>query len=511
MNPNSIETFTTAIRYLTPEICVVTAILFAGLWNLFVPKQKDVTPWVSMGLLVAACVFLSQQFGMETRLLFQGLFTVDKLRAAFGLLSCLVGIIVIFMSMGYERHFGNNVGEFYAILLTAVLSVMVLAGATDLIFLFVGLETLTICCVLLSGFAKRDRKSNEASLKYLLSTAATTATFLYGLTFIYGLTGSTNYGEIHSRIYPFVQSPSLVVIFAMVLLLSAVGFKLSMVPFHMWTPDVYEGAPTPVTAYLSVGSKLGGFAVAVRLLMSLFDQAAPDWSVILAFLAVLSMIIGNFVALAQTSFKRMLAYSSIAHVGYLLIGLVANSNEGLTALVFYFIVYGFMNLGAFAGAILFASETGSDSIDDFAGLVRKRPWLAVCMSICLLNLAGLPVPPAGFLAKLFVFWSGFQMYSTTGYILVAAALITSVPAVYYYSRVVIMMIVKDPSPKVQAMADTRPRLADSPNGPSIALALSILGITAGSFMVNQLMDFSGKAVSSLGKAPTMSALPPTTH
>ena len=510
-NPNSVDSFATALRLLTPEIMVVAAIVFCGLWNLFFPRQKDKTPWVAIGFLVAACCVLSQQFGQADCRIFQGLFTADKLTAAFGLLSCLVGVMVIAMSMGYEHHFGDNAGEFYAILLGAVLSVMVLAGATDLILLFLGLETLTICCVLLSGFAKRDRKSNEASLKYLLSTAATTATFLYGLTFVYGLTGSTNYVEIHSKIYPFVQSPSLVVILAIVLLLSAVGFKLSMVPFHMWTPDVYEGAPTPVTAYLSVGSKLGGFVVAIRLLSYLFDQAAPDWSLILGALAVLSMVVGNFVALAQTSLKRMLAYSSIAHVGYLLIGIVANSAEGLTALLFYFIVYGFMNLGAFTGAIMFSNETGSDNIDELAGLVRKRPWLAVMLSICLLNLAGLPVPPAGFLAKVFIFWAGIQMYSTLGYFLVAAALITSVPAVYYYTRVVIVMVVKDPSPKVEAMPDTRPRLADPQAGLFFAMAVSILGIIAGSFAVNSLVDFSGKAVSSLGKAPSVSTVPSSTH
>ncbi len=186
-----------------------------------------------------------------------------------------------------------------------------------------------------------------------------------------------------------------------VLIISAVGLKLSAVPFHMWTPDVYEGAPTPVTAFLSIGSKAGGFVVAMRLLSFVFCSAYAEWGVIVAVLAMLSMIMGNLIALSQTSLKRMLAYSSIAQVGYMLIGIVALPKDGMPALMFYIIVYAFMNLGAFAGAILFANETGSDNINDLAGLMRKRPLLAIGLSICLVNLAGLPIPPAGFLAKVF--------------------------------------------------------------------------------------------------------------
>src|SRR5262249_17127223 len=271
------------------------------------------------------------------------------------------------------------------------------------IMLFVGLETLSLSCVLLAGFEKRDVKSNEAALKYLLSTAATTATLLYGLSFVYGLTGSTNYYDIHAMLTPSMPEPTMVLILLMVLLLSAVGFKLSTVPFHMWTPDVYEGAPTPVTAFLSIGSKLGGFVVAVRLLSFVFAAAVLDWSILLAILAMGSMIAGNLIALAQNSFKRMLAYSAIAHVGYILIGIVPNTPSGLSAMMFYLIVYGLMNLGGFAGAIIADNQLGTDNINDYSGLVRKRPWQALGMAVCLLNLAGLPLPPAGFFAKVFIF------------------------------------------------------------------------------------------------------------
>jgi NAD(P)H-quinone oxidoreductase subunit 2 len=414
------------------------------------------------------------------------------------------------MTMGYEYHFQKNAGEFYAILLTATVSVMLLAGSTDLIMLFIALETLSICCVILSGFDKKDVKSSEASLKYLLSTAATTATLLYGLSFIYGLTGSTSYDAIREQMsYISLPPTSLVKMFVMVLILSVIGFKVSAAPFHMWTPDVYEGAPTPVTAFLSIGSKAGGFVVALRLLMTVFSSATGDWTMLLSILAVLSMIAGNLIALAQTSFKRMLAYSSIAHIGYILIGLVANSEAGLVSVVFYLIVYGAMNLAAFAGAILFTNETGSDRIDDYAGLIKKRPVLAVLLSIALFNLAGLPIPPAGFFAKFFIFSAGANMplhigHLSIGYLLVGIALITSVPAIYYYTRVAIKMIVREPSEVVAALPERRKSLASPQDGPIVALAMCVVAIVlAGTTAVDPVVTFAHDSVRSIlpGAAP----------
>lgn len=507
----TLQIYTNALRYMAPEIVVVIGIMLTALWNLFSPRARAAAPILSIITLAVSSFLMYQQFGIPDKVLLfpPGLFTIDKLTLAFGLIANVIGIIVVCMTMSYDYRFGTNKGEYYSVLLTAVLAVQLLGGTTDLIMLFVGLETLTICCVLLSGFSKRDRKSNEASLKYLLSTAATTATFLYGLSFLYGLTASTNYYELAPKWAMFAQSPSLVLIFLMVLLISVIGFKLSMVPFHMWTPDVYEGAPTPVAAFLSVGSKLGGFVVAIRLLTVVFGASAADWGPILGALAILSMIMGNLVALAQNSFKRMLAYSSIAHVGYLLIGIVANTPESLSALVFYVMVYGFMNLGAFCGGILFENETGTDNIEDMAGLVRKRPWLAAGVAVCLLNLAGLPVPPAGFLAKVFIFWSGFQMYNALGYWMVGAALLTSIPAVYYYTRVAIMMFVKEPSPTVAALpAAGAPRTAMySQRGTALAMVLSIAGIVAATIWVNPLMTFSSTSVKNITRAGTIGVMP----
>jgi NAD(P)H-quinone oxidoreductase subunit 2 len=502
---NGLEDYNLAIKLLLPEIIVVGAIIFACLWNLFVPKQKGATPIVSFVALASAFFALALQLPNAQKVgLFGGVFTVDHLTISFGLIVCAVGALIVLMTSGYEHHLGQNVGEFYAILLTAILAVMFLAGATDLIMLFVGLETLSICCVVLSGFLKRDVKSSEAALKYLLSTAAVTATLLYGLSFVYGLTGSTNYDVIRDQMtYLTLPPASLVKMFLLVLILSAVGFKLSAVPFHMWTPDVYEGAPTPVTAFLSIGSKAGGFVIALRLLTVVFGNSLIDWGFILAIMAVLSMIIGNYIALAQSSFKRMLAFSSIAHVGYILIGLISCSQAGLAALVFYLVVYGAMNLGAFAGAILFTNETGSDDINDYAGLIKKRPGLTLLLSICLLNLAGLPLPPAGFFAKIFIFGAGLTINLNIGgmpigWILVGVALLTTVPAIYYYTRVVIKMVVREPSSAVASLPDHRKFVGSSQSGPMLALGIGVVIIIATSTtIVDPCITFAHDAIRSL--------------
>lgn len=509
MTPNSLPTYIDALQYLAPELCLTVTVIMAALWNLFFPKMKEATwLWTVAGLLGSLFLFRPVPENEAHRaVLFNGLFTYDALTIAFSAIAIVVGLIVVLMTIGYEHHLGRNRGEFYAILLTATVAVMLLSGTTDLILLFVALETLSICCVLLSGFTKRDVKSSEASLKYLLSTAATTATLMYGLSFVYGLSESTTYSVIAEKMSMIsIGTPSLIRVFITVLIISAVGFKLSTVPFHMWTPDVYEGAPTPVTAFLSIGSKAGGFVIALRLLTAVFSKSSPDWILLFSLLAVASMVMGNLIALAQSSFKRMLAYSSIAHVGYILIGLIAGTTQGYSALLFYVVVYGFMNLGAFAAAILISNELGSDRIEDFAGLIRKRPYLTMALAVCMLNLAGLPFPPAGFFAKIFVFGAGLQIpvmigNFNVGWTLVGVALLTSIPSIYYYTRVCIKMIVDEPSERVAALPSERP-FFDSPQWmPMFALGLCLAFIAAaGTIAADPLMQASRIAVAPLASA-----------
>lgn len=500
------QDYTRMLTLLAPQLILVVGVLFAALWNLFAPKAKGLTPIVCLISLAMSGYVLTTQLGI-TEILCNGLFTIDPLYSVFSLIAIVVGLIVVLISMGYDHLFGRNRGEYYAILMTAILSNLFLAGSTDLIMLFVSLETLSVCCVLLTSFTKKDVRSGEATLKYLLSTAATTATLLYGLSFLYGLTGATSFTAIRDTFSMGSQAaPTFFMLLLLTLIISAICFKLSVVPFHMWTPDVYEGAPTPVTAFLSIGSKAGGFVVAMRLLLIVFAQSQAQWMVILGALAIFSMVVGNLIALAQNSLKRMLAYSSIAHVGYILIGLVAASESGLSALVFYVIVYGLMNLGAFAGAVLISNETGSDRIEDYAGLIRKRPLTALAMALCLLNLAGLPIPPAGFFAKVFIFTAGANIQTQfmglpLGWVLVSAALITSVPAIYYYTRVVILMIVPEPSEKVASLPGPqapRPWVGSPQEAPALALLVcTVLVAAAGTISVNSLMNVSRMAVGSM--------------
>lgn len=353
----------------------------------------------------------------------------------------LSAAVTILMSIRYVEQSGTALAEFIAILLTATLGGMFLSGASELVMIFVSLETLSISSYLLTGYTKRDPRSNEAALKYLLIGAASTAVFLYGVSLLYGLSGGqTELNAIANGIASANLSQSLGIVIALVFAIAGIGFKISAAPFHQWTPDVYEGAPTPVIAFLSVGSKAAGFALAIRLLTTVFPLVAEEWKFVFTALAVLSMVLGNVVALAQTSMKRMLAYSSIAQAGFVMIGLIADTQAGYASMIFYLLVYLFMNLCGFTCVILFSLRTGTDQIAEYSGLYQKDPLLTLGLSISLLSLGGIP-PLAGFFGKIYLFWAGWQAGL---YWLVLLGLITSVVSIYYYIRVVKMMVVKEP-------------------------------------------------------------------
>jgi NAD(P)H-quinone oxidoreductase subunit 2 len=282
---------------------------------------------------------------------------------------------------------------------------------------------LSISSYLLTGYMKRDPRSNEAALKYLLIGASSSAIFLYGVSLLYGLSGGkTNLNEIAAQILSMGSGESLALAISLVFVIAGIAFKISAVPFHQWTPDVYEGSPTPVVAFLSVGSKAAGFALAIRMLVTAYALATPQWHFIFAALAILSMILGNVVALAQTSMKRMLAYSSIAQAGFVMIGLIAGTDDGYSSMIFYLLIYLFMNLGAFACVILFSLRTGTDQISEYSGLYQKDPLLTLALSIFLLSLGGIP-PLAGFFGKIYLFWAGWEAGL---YGLVLLGLVTSV-------------------------------------------------------------------------------------
>jgi len=403
-------------------------------------------PYVAIAGLLSATADLCLQWGAPEPIAFLGAFNGDDLSIVFRGIIALSAAVTIPMCIRYIERSGTALAEFLAILLTATLGGMFLSGADELVTVFVSLETLSISSYLLTGYMKRDPRSNEAALKYLLIGAASAAIFLYGMSLLYGLSGGeTSLALIASRISADNAEAPIGLIIALVFVIAGIAFKVAAVPFHQWTPDVYEGSPTPVVAFLSVGSKTAGFALAIRLLLTAFPMVAEQWRFVFAALAILSMILGNVVALAQTSMKRLLAYSSIGQAGIVMIGFIVGTDAGYSSLIFYLFIYLFMNLGAFTCVILFSLRTGTDQISAYSGLYQKDPLLTLCLSLCLLSLGGIP-PLAGFFGKIYIFWAGWQ---AGAYTLVLVGLITSVISIYYYIRVVKMMVVKEP----QEMSD----------------------------------------------------------
>jgi NAD(P)H-quinone oxidoreductase subunit 2 len=426
-----------------PEGIVIATIMIVLVGDLIVGRARSTrwTPYVAIGGLLASVVALYAQWNISDPIGFLGAFNSDALSVVFRGIIALSAAGTLLMSMRYVEQSGTALPEFIAILLTATLGGMFLSGANELVMVFVALETLSISSYLLTGYTKRDPRSNEAALKYLLIGASSSAIFLYGSSLLYGLSGGqTKLPEIATHIASANLGQSLGLVVALVFAIAGIAFKIAAVPFHQWTPDVYEGSPTPVVAFLSVGSKAAGFALAIRLLVTAFPAVTAEWHFVMTALAILSMVLGNVVALAQTSMKRLLAYSSIGQAGFIMIGLVVGSEAGYASMLFYLIAYLFMNLGAFACVILFSLRTGTDQISEYSGLYQKDPLMTLALSVFLLSLGGIP-PMVGFFGKLYLFWAGWQ---AGAYGLVLLGLVTSVISIYYYIRVVKMMVVKEP-------------------------------------------------------------------
>ncbi len=484
-----------AIAILPEGIVVITLLLILIGDLIFGRKSASWLPYVAIGGLLVSVVALTWGWDNPNPQSFLGSFVGDNLSIVFRIIVALSAAITITMSITYIENTGTALVEFIAILLTATLGGMFLCGASELVMIFVSLEMLSISSYLMTGYMKRDPRSNEAALKYLLIGAASSAIFLYGLSLLYGLSGGlTNLNTIASTITLGTGLESLGLAIALVFIIAGIAFKISAVPFHQWTPDVYEGSPTPVVAFLSVGSKAAGFAIAIRLLTTAFNPMTAQWQFIFTALAILSMVLGNVVALAQTSMKRMLAYSSIGQAGFVMIGLVANSQAGYSSMIFYLFIYLFMNLGAFTCIILFALRTGTDKISDYAGLYQKDPLLTLGLSLCLLSLGGIP-PLAGFFGKIYIFWAGWQAGL---YGLVLTALVTSVISIYYYIRVVKMMVVKEPQEMSEVVKKYPPVRWNLPGMRPmqvtlvfLVIATSIIGILS-----NPVVTIANKSITS---------------
>jgi NAD(P)H-quinone oxidoreductase subunit 2 len=478
-----------------PEGIVIATLLLVLVGDLIVGRTASSrwTPYLAIVGLVAAVVALYFQWDVADPVSFLGAFNGDDLSVVFRGIIALSAAVTILMSISYVEQSGTSLAEFITILLTATIGGMFLAGADELVMVFVSLETLSISSYLLTGYAKRDPRSNEAALKYLLIGAASSAIFLYGVSLLYGLSGGeTKLSEIAASIASSGLNQSLGLVISLVFVIAGIAFKIAAVPFHQWTPDVYEGSPTPVVAFLSVGSKTAGFALAIRLLVTAFPLLTEEWHFVMTALAILSMVLGNVVALAQTSMKRMLAYSSIAQAGFVMIGLIIGTDAGYASMIFYLLIYLFMNLGAFTCVILFSLRTGTDQISEYSGLYQKDPLLTLGLSICLLSLGGIP-PMAGFFGKLYLFWAGWQ---AGAYGLVLLGLVTSVISIYYYIRVVKMMVVKEPQEMSETIKNYPEIRWDLPGMRplQVGLVLSLVATSLAGILSNPLFTLANNSV-----------------
>lgn len=478
-----------------PEGIVIITLLVVLVGDLIVGRNSTKwTPYVAIFGLFGAILALYTQWDSTNTIGFLGGFNADALSVVFRGIIALSAIVTILMSVAYIEQTGTPLGEFICILLTATLGAMFLSGADELVMIFVSLETLSISSYLLTGYTKRDPRSNEAALKYLLIGAASSAVFLYGISLLYGLSGGeTQLIAIASSLASSTGGGiSLALVIALVFTIAGISFKISAVPFHQWTPDVYEGSPTPVVAFLSVGSKAAGFALAIRLLVTAFPLVSEQWHFVFTALAVLSMVLGNVVALAQTSMKRLLAYSSIGQAGFVMIGLLANTEPGYASMIFYLLVYLFMNLGGFTCVILFSLRTGTDQISEYAGLYQKDPLLTLGLSLCLLSLGGIP-PLAGFFGKIYLFWAGWQAGL---YWLVLLGLITSVASIYYYIRVVKMMVVKEPQEMSDVIKNYPPISWNLPGMRplQVGLIVSVLATSLAGILSNPLFTLANNSI-----------------
>jgi NAD(P)H-quinone oxidoreductase subunit 2 len=477
-----------------PEGIVIITLLVVLVGDLIVGRSASRwLPYVAIAGLLSSIVALYFQWDNANPISFLGAFSSDDLSIMFRGIIALSTAVTILMSIRYIEQSGTALAEFMTILLSATLGGMFLSGASELVMIFISLETLSISSYLLTGYTKRDPRSNEAALKYLLIGASSTAIFLYGVSLLYGLSGGqTQLSEIAAGIANADAGKSLCLVISLVFVVAGVAFKISAAPFHQWAPDVYEGSPTPVIAFLSVGSKAAGFALAIRLMTIVFPLITDEWHFVFTALAVLSMILGNVVALTQTTMKRMLAYSSIAQAGFIMIGLIAGTEAGYASMVFYLLVYLFMNLGGFSCVILFSLRTGTDQISEYSGLYQKDPLLTLCLSICLLSLGGIP-PLAGFFGKIYLFWAGWQAGL---YGLVLLGLVTTVVSIYYYIRVVRMMVVKEPqemSDAVKNYPEVRWNLPGM-RPLQVTLVLSLIATSLAGILSNPLFTLANNSV-----------------
>jgi NADH-quinone oxidoreductase subunit N len=477
-----------SLSNILPEISVAIFLLLIVGFDLIFNEDKRLIPYIALLGLVIAGILVAMHTGdvtsafKITSMNNGGMVAIDPFSDYFKLVIILASVIVVFFSISSKeiKRTEKRQGEYYALMYGMLLGMMLMVSAVDLVLIYLSVELLSLSSYVLAGFTKLRNRNSEASLKYIIYGSAASGMMLFGISLLYGLTGVTNLHEINSA-FQGMQINIYTLSFALILIFVGLGFKLSAVPFHFWTPDIYEGAPIPITAYLSVASKAAALALLVRFIRTTFVayvgnngfwEMLPvfDWQTLMVVISLVTMTLGNLTALWQKNLKRLLAYSSIAHAGYLMLGILVLSDNGVFALMIYLFAYVIMNLGAFYVIMLIADNTGSESIDDIGGLGYTAPLLAVPLTIFLVSLAGIP-PAFGFIAKMNLFIAVIDANLMT---VVVIALLNVVVSVYYYSRILKHMY-------FDKVDDSTPRFSVNKIDTTVVLVLAGLIIYLGIF------------------------------
>tara|TARA_B110000014_G_scaffold107538_1_gene73767 strand:+ start:2288 stop:3763 length:1476 start_codon:yes stop_codon:yes gene_type:complete len=479
--------------YVLPEIILTFGALVLLVVDVMLPKRDGdgVIFGVAIATLLATAAAVLSFAGVNTTAS-AGLLAIDGFATFFKLIFILSAVMTVLMSWSYLRVEGVRAGEYCFLILCATLGMMFMASGVDLITLFIGLETMAIAFYILAGFLKPSQRSNEAAVKYFLLGAFSLGLLLYGMSLLYGATGTTSLDGIATALAG--GERSLILSLALILIAAGMGFKIAAVPFHMWAPDVYEGAPTPVTAFLSVGSKAASFAMLLRIFFVGLPFLVSDWQTLFWVLAALTMTVGNIAAITQTNTKRMLAYSSIAHAGYVLVGVVSGTERGIAATLVYLWVYLFMQLGAFAIiSMLRRQDVVGDELKDLSGLYFRKPFAAIAMLIFMLSLGGIP-PTAGFMGKVWVFGAAIDQ----GFVWLAViGVVNSAISLYYYYRVIVFMWLKEET--LGSDIEMSPAMAT-------VLGIAVVGSILFGIFPDMLFDQAQIASEVLGSASSTASL-----
>jgi NADH-quinone oxidoreductase subunit N len=479
--------------YVLPEIVLTIGSMLVLMADLFVPRERrGVLTGLSIAVLAATAIAVAA-IGDPHVTVSGGLLSIDAFGVFFKLLFIGAAVLTLLMSGPYLAVENTSAGAYCFLVLAATLGMMFMASGVELVTIFIGLETMAVSFYILAGYLKPSARSNEAAVKYFLLGAFSLGILLYGMSILYGLTGSTHLRTISMALVEGAGANEQMLLLAVVLIAAGMAFKIAAVPFHMWAPDVYEGAPTPITAFLSVGSKAASFAMLIRIFVEGLPSVSADWRLLFEVLAIMTMTVGNIAAITQSNIKRMLAYSSIAQAGYVLIGFVAGTQRGIAAALIYLAVYSFMQLGAFAVIVMLRRRDAiGDELKDFNGLYFRSPLAAFAMLLFMLSLGGIP-PTAGFMGKLWLFSAAIE----ADYVWLAViGVLNSAVSLYYYIRVVVYMWLRNEP------AGSEPRLSPAL---AIALAVTVVATLALGLYPRPLFDLaetSARALGTVGLAAT---------